>query len=905
LATRVFEIARELDVTSKQVLEKCRAEGLDIKNHMSSVSAGLEATIREWFSEAQSATAVETTKHVNIAKAREEARKQRRRRKNKAEGAPGGVEEASAETQVAVAEAPPTETPVEAEAAADQTPTAEAPPETKEDQTVSTDETQAEAPPAEAPEQLEPQAPPEGETPGEEQAEAPAAPTEPEKPEEPEEPPETVKPAGPQVVPKPARLKGPRVVRVERPDFGTLQRRPKPSPRADLAKEAQPPADKKGKPGTARDEERRGKKFKRRSPRRRGGRSADSGEKLREWRNQDLLERSERLAAAGGGLRRRRASVSRGRRQLSAKMGKIEIAEPITIKSFSAATGIRSAQIIKRLMSEGVMATINQVIGRELAEAVAMDYDIELVVERARSVEEELLEKLQARGSGQMHTRAPVVTFLGHVDHGKTSLLDRIRNTAVAEGEAGGITQHMGAYRYDKDDVQVVFLDTPGHEAFTAMRARGANMTDVVVLVVAADDGVMPQTVEAINHARAAKVPIVVALNKIDLPNANVQRALGQLAERDLQPREWGGDVEVIRTSATTGEGIENLVELLSLEAELLELKAETDAPASGFVIEAEMNPGRGVLARLLIRNGTLKVGDMLLAGKGFGRVRQILDDRGRSVEQSGPATPVEVSGLDEVPDAGDRFYVTENIDQARRITEERRHEARMEELAAVQPKTLEDIFSRISAGQANVLPVIVKADVQGSVEALIGSLNKLGTDEVSVNVLHSGVGGISAGDVTLAEASEAMVIGFNVVPDASARQQAEEHGVRVRLYRVIYDIIEDIRKAMEEGLAPEIREETLGRAEIRQTFKVSRVGTVAGCFVTDGIAARNAHVRIIRDSIVVEDDRSLESLRRFKDDAREVRAGLECGLKIAGYDDVKEGDVLEFYQQVEVARTL
>ncbi|MGB2824875.1 MAG: translation initiation factor IF-2, partial [Phycisphaerae bacterium] len=655
------------------------------------------------------------------------------------------------------------------------------------------------------------------------------------------------------------------------------------------------------------------KKGKRRSPRRRSttGRSADSGagERLKEWRERDLQERSARLAAAaGGGLRRHRASVSRkdlGLGGPAVKAGRVEIVEPISVKSLSAATGLKSAVIIRKLMERGTLATVNQTVGVELAEAIIADFDIELVVRRAKTAEEELVERLAAREVGGKQPRAPVVTFLGHVDHGKTSLLDRIRHTAVAPGEAGGITQHIGAYRYDMEDKHVVFLDTPGHEAFTAMRARGANMTDVVVLVVAADDGVMPQTVEAISHARAAEVPIVVALNKIDVPNANVQRAMGQLAEKKLQPREWGGDIEVIQTSAETGQGIGELVEVLSLEAELLELTAEPHAPATGYVIEAEMDPGRGALARLLIRNGTLKVGNILLAGRGYGRIRQIKDDKGKEIDQAGPSTPVEVAGLDEAPAAGDRFYIVHDIDDARQVAEDRRQRARAEHLGTSTRVTLEGLLSQIEAGEVSEVPLIVKADVQGSIEALRGSLEKLSTGEIRVNILHAAVGGISTGDVTLAEASGAIIIGFNVVPDAAARQLAERAGVDIRAYRVIYDIVDDMRSVLEGGLAPEIREETLGRAEVRQVFKVSRVGSIAGCYVTDGLVSRSCLVRITRDNIVVEDERSLDSLRRFKDDAREVRAGLECGLKISGYDDIKEGDILEFYQKVEVARKL
>ncbi len=942
MATRIFELARDLDVTSKVVLDKCRAEGLDIKNHMSTVSAGLEATIREWFSEDAPATAVETAEHVDLDTAHEEARKQRRKRGRKPEpetaeaepeehhaGEPeeGEPAEPAVAEQEFPAEAEETER-VEAPEAAEEAPAGEEAPaevaaevEAPASETEVEEETEAAA--AEEAEVAEPAeaAVAAAETPVEE--DQAAAETEGEVEEEAEregdeeaeadeEEDEDVQPAGPQVVPKPAKLKGPRVVRVERPDYV-----PAPPPRSSSRSSAPVPSAGRmprtggtGPGGGGRGGEEKGKgkgKSKRRSPRRRGGRSADSGERLREWREKDLKERSARLAAAGGGLRRHRASVSRGRgeREPIAKGGRVEIEEPITIKALSAATGIKAGDIIKRLMQEGILATINETIDREQAEAIAADYGIELLVEEARSAEEELVEEFEAREQGELTSRAPVVTFLGHVDHGKTSLLDHIRQTSVASGEAGGITQHIGSYRYDVGDRHVVFLDTPGHEAFTAMRARGANMTDVVVLVVAADDGVMPQTVEAISHAKAAGVPIVVALNKIDLPNANVNRVMGQLAEHELQPQEWGGDTEVIQTSAETGEGIDSLLETLSLEAELLELKAEADAPATGFVIESEMDPGRGVLGRLLVRNGTLKVGDIVLAGAGYGRVRQIVDSQGREIESAGPSTPVEIAGLDEIPEAGDRFYILDDLDRAREISEERRQQTRAKELASAPGRTLQDLLSQIEAGEANELPLIVKADVQGSLEAIRGQLEKLNTDEVRVNLLHTAVGGISTGDVSLAEASGAIIIGFDVVADATARQQAEAKGVEIRSYRVIYDLIEDVRKALEEGLEPEIREETLGRAEVRQLFKVSRVGTIAGCYVTDGTVSRNARCRIIRNNVVVEDERTLESLKRFKDDVRDVRNGMECGLKIAGYDDIKEGDILEFYRQVEVSRTL
>ncbi|RKY26085.1 MAG: translation initiation factor IF-2 [Planctomycetota bacterium] len=886
LATRVFELARELGVTSKVVLHKCRAEGIDLKNHMTALSAGLEETIREWFSaDGGEHHAVETTEHIDLVEAKKKAAKARRRRSKKTEAA-----EAETPAKV-VAVTEPVE--VEAESSDEQ-----ALPEV------------AEKKPAPEPVAEEPA--------------VAAVVEEPPVEEEEQEPPEQkpVLPAGPQVVPRPAQLKGPRVIRVEKPDYA-----PRPQPRQSapgqfaprggrrrslLDERMQQESAAQAGPGTGKG---KGKKFSKstktskRSPRRKTGSRAESGEKLQEWRNKDVAERAERIA--GAAHRRRRYTIGGGGRVSQAgggaKTGKVEIQEPMTIKNLSATTGVKSGEIIKKLMASGTLATINQTISTEQAEAVMLEFDIELVVAKAQSVEDELMVRLDARDKGKLTGRAPVVTFLGHVDHGKTSLLDRIRKTEVASSEAGGITQAMGAHRHDFEDKHVVFLDTPGHEAFTAMRARGANMTDVVVLVVAADDGVMPQTVEAINHAKAAGVPIVVALNKIDVPNANVQRALGQLAEHDLQPREWGGDTEVIKTSAETGEGIDELVELLSLEAEILELQAEPEAPARGFVVESRMDPGRGVLATLLNIDGTMKVGDIILAGRGYGRVRQIYDDKGKTLKQAGPSMPVLITGLDEVPEAGDRFFVVSDIDEARSVAEHRRSEARTKSLAALAsaPSNLEELFGKIEAGEATEIPVILKADVQGSIEAIVGSLNKLNTEEVRVNILHCGVGGISTGDVTLAEASGAMIIGFNVVADSQARKLAEDQKIEIRRYRVIYDIIEDCHLALEQGLAPEIKEESLGRAEIRQTFKVSRLGTVAGCYVTEGVVQRGAKVRIIRNSVVVEDDRVLDSLKRVKDDAREVKAGLECGLKIAGYNDIKEGDVLEFYKTVEIARTL
>ncbi|MCY2924540.1 MAG: translation initiation factor IF-2 N-terminal domain-containing protein [Planctomycetota bacterium] len=599
---RVFELARELAVTSKVMLDKCRAEGIELKNHMAALSAGLEATIREWFSEGSAATAVETSEHIDLEQARAAASKSRRRRGKGAEEDALSPEAPAPEPAEPAEPASPAEAPEAPEAPAPVEPLVEAL------------EPVAQAPEAPAP---APDVAPVEEA-------APPPPLEPPPPPVVEKP--KIVPAGHRLIPRPAILKGPTVIRVERADIIPLPRRggPRrnttgatagPVPAAETPRKR--PAAKPGLtpapvPGGEDDKTKKRK----RSPRRRTGRSAEGGQLIQEWRNQDILERTERLAAAtGGGLRRHRSSVP-GKKAVTPvttiQTGRVEIEEPVTIKNLSAVTGVKAPDLLKKLLQKGVMATINTALDNETAETLMMDWNIELAVVKAKTREQNLLAPFEVEPTGEKERRAPVVTFLGHVDHGKTSLLDRIRTTRVAAGEAGGITQHIGAYRYDKDDKHVVFLDTPGHEAFTAMRARGANMTDVVVLVVAADDGVMPQTAEAISHAKAAGVPIVVALNKVDLPNANVQKALGQLAEHGLSTRAWGGTTEVIHTSAATGEGIDTLLETLSLEADILELQAIVDAPASGYVIESQLDPGRGAVARLLIRNGTLHPGDVL-----------------------------------------------------------------------------------------------------------------------------------------------------------------------------------------------------------------------------------------------------------------------------------------------------
>ena len=636
---------------------------------------------------------------------------------------------------------------------------------------------------------------------------------------------------------------------------------------------------------------------------------------------QDLRDRQARLDGSSGFMRSHRQPVGRGGSSTSSGGGQrverrpgevqqIHVAEPLTIKELSAATGVKAVDIIKKLFLGGTMATINSAIDREKAIETMMEFDIDLVVDEAKSAAEIIEERFKDRERLDERRRAPIVTILGHVDHGKTSLLDRIRSTNIAAGEAGGITQSTRAFTVPvkSGDVNrvVTFIDTPGHEAFTNMRARGAKVTDIVVLVVSAVDGVMPQTIESINHAKAAGVPIVVALNKIDRPDANeatIRRTLGQLAEHGLNSVEWGGETEVVKTSATRGDGIQELLEILDYQAELLALTADFKGNARGTVLEASVEEGRGPVARVLVQEGCLKKGDFIVIGRGYGRVRDIINDRGERITEALPSTPVAISGVDELPDAGDKAFVVASLRAAEEAAEERRRIDRERELAA--PKiTLDNIFKHLEKQGKKELALVVKADVQGSVEALKGMLAKLPAEEVTISVKSASAGGINEGDVTLASATNAIIVGFNVTSSGKARQMAESKGIEIRMYEVIYDLIDDVLKAAKGMLAPELKLEVLGHAEVRQVFKISKVGAIAGCYVTDGVVERNAQIRVTRDGIVVEKDRRLEQLKRFKDDAKEVRAGQECGMKIVGYDDIKVGDVLECYKTVEVRRS-
>jgi translation initiation factor IF-2 len=594
----------------------------------------------------------------------------------------------------------------------------------------------------------------------------------------------------------------------------------------------------------------------------------------------------------------------------SAPEGPVMISEGMTLREFAEKLGVKSGDLIKALFQRGMMANINQVLEPDLAQELANELGVETMVV---SFEEEVQLKAEQEAAGtaadgqsaRRVPRGPVVTIMGHVDHGKTSLLDAIRKSRVTESEFGGITQHIGAYHVDVNGRKIVFIDTPGHEAFTMMRARGAKATDIVVLVVAADDGVMPQTIEAIDHARAAKVPLVVAINKIDKANANLDRVKKELSDRGLTPEDWGGDTVMVPISALKKEGIPELMDMILLTSDLLDLKASPEIPAQGVVLEARKEVGRGTVASVLVQNGTLKVGDVFVSGATWGRVRSMSDDLGVRAKEAGPATPVEVTGFTEVPDAGDLFQVLGDEAQARGIAEFRAQEERRKGLSPSAGRmSLEQLFSRIQEGDVKELPVVLKADVQGSVEVLRDALPKVNTDKVKLNVILSGVGAISTNDVLLASASKAIIVGFNVRPERSAVDLAEKEEVDIRLHTVIYELIDELRKAMTGLLDPTFREVASGRAEVRDTFKVPKVGTIAGCHVIEGVIPRTALIRLLRDNRVIYEGK-IASLRRFKDDVSEVRSGFDCGIGIDRFQDVKPGDVIEAYLKEEVAPVL
>ena len=577
-------------------------------------------------------------------------------------------------------------------------------------------------------------------------------------------------------------------------------------------------------------------------------------------------------------------------------------AETITVKDLSERIGKPVSEIIKKLLLLGIIASINNELDYDTAQLVCSEFDVELELKLAETAEEALEAEDTEDDEASLVKRPPVVTIMGHVDHGKTSLLDYIRKAHVTAGEAGGITQHIGAYTVTINGETITFLDTPGHEAFTAMRARGAQVTDIAILVVAADDGVMPQTIEAINHAKAANVPTIVAINKIDKNTANADRIKQELTEYGLVAEEWGGDTIMVPVSAITGEGVDTLLEMILLVAEMQNLRANPNRKARGAIIEAQLDKGRGPVATVLIKNGTLKIGDTIVAGTAYGHVRAMVNDRGERVKAAGPSEPVEVIGFNDVPSAGDTFSAVNDDRLSRQVAEERKDKLRAALIKNSSKASLDDLFSQISAGQTKELNLIIKADVQGSVEAVKQSLEKLSNDEVRVRAIHGGVGAITETDVMLASASNAIIIGFNVRHDNAVRDIAERENVDIRLYRVIYNAIEDVEKAMKGLLAPQYKETILGRAQVRQTFKVSGVGTIAGCYVTEGKIQRNATARLLRDNVVITEAK-IDSLKRYKDDAREVGANFECGIGLERFNDIKEGDVIECFTMEEVER--
>lgn len=647
-----------------------------------------------------------------------------------------------------------------------------------------------------------------------------------------------------------------------------------------------------------------------RKPRSRLARNAPSGRGKQRNHNLSLadLESESGVSRRRGGRKKIKSAHSEHSKHgfempTERKIREVGILDMISVADLAQQMSVKSGEVIKELMKLGVMATINQMIDRDTATLVVEEFGHGVKHLSVDALEERLEEALSQHG-GSEEPRAPVVTVMGHVDHGKTSLLDYIRKSKVASGEAGGITQHIGAYHVETDRGMISFLDTPGHAAFTAMRARGAKSTDIVILVVAADDGVMPQTEEAVKHAKAANVPIIVAVNKMDKAGADPERVKSELAAKDVIPEDWGGDTQFIQVSAHTGEGVDDLLDAVLLQAEVLELTAARDVPAQGIVIESRLDKGRGPVASLLIQSGTLRKGDIVLAGLQFGRVRAMLDENGKPINEAGPSIPVEILGLDATPAAGDIFAVVESEKRAREVADFRQEKTREMKMQRQQAAKLDNMFESMTAGDRQTLNVVVKADVRGSLEALQSSLMEIGNEEVQVNIVTGGVGGITETDVNLAVTSGAVVFGFNVRADNAARRLVESEGVDLRYYNVIYDVIDDVKAALTGMLAPELREDIVGIAEVRDVFRSPKFGQVAGCMVIEGTVHRSKPIRVLRDSIVIYQG-ELESLRRFKDDANEVRNGVECGIGVKNYTDVKVGDLIEVYEVKEIARTL
>ncbi len=671
----------------------------------------------------------------------------------------------------------------------------------------------------------------------------------------------------------------------------------------DTAQPVAPPAPPPAEP--ARGAEKAGKKSKRKRD--------EDGERGRHGRRELHVatdKRGQRPGKAGRKAGRRVAAAASAdsqhafQRPTAPVVKEVQVPESISVGDLAQRMSVKAGELIKALMKMGMMVTINQVLDQETAMLLVEEMGHTAVVQKQEDVEEVILTASEEEQPGELVSRAPVVTIMGHVDHGKTSLLDYIRATRVAAGEAGGITQHIGAYHVETDQGMISFLDTPGHAAFSAMRARGAQATDIVILVVAADDGVMPQTKEAIQHSRAAGVPIVVAVNKMDKPEANPDRVMQELVAEEVVPEDWGGDVQFVKVSAKTGEGIDKLLEAILLQSEVLELKAVADGLARGIIVESSLDKGRGPVATVLVQSGTLKRGDAVVSGTEYGRVRAMFDENGHSVREAGPSIPVQVLGLSAAPSAGDDLVALADERKAREVAELRRVRQRDSRLAEQKAAKLDQLFSQMSAGEVTYVNLIVKADVQGSVEALRESLLKIETDEAKVRIVASGVGGITESDANLAATSNAIVIGFNVRADATARRVIEEHGLDLRYYSIIYEVIDDVKKAISGLLSPIIKEEIIGLAEVKDVFRSSKLGAIAGCIVVEGAVKRHNPIRVLRDNVVIYEG-ELESLRRFKDDVNEVKAGVECGIGVKNYNDVRPGDHIEVFERTEIAREI
>ena len=947
---RITQLAKDIGVAAKDIIDKCEREGVEgVTTPQATVPLGLAETIKEWFGGGASSTATETSEHVDVEALREKAKRAAPKKRKKTDDAEAAEPAPSAAPAPSAGAAPVSPTvPVApskdgttsvARAPAPPSKPAADPPKPAVETGSAAGTTRAPIGPTESAPAIMPGAPSRGSPtaslsapPGAPPSAgggpaAPALPRVTAPPPRPPAPPKPIVPAPMNVPTRPVRprnpgeqlqqpaktaLSGPKVIRVEQADqiaaprprspFGSSRppvgRGPAGGGGAGIVRPGGPGSAGGGGAGSRRPAE--------------SGRSGRAGPAQRDkFRDRDLEEKKRQMEGADGYFKRhsavRRPTGPAPTRAVAKPQGPIRVPDPVSVKELSEISGVKVAEIMKRFLLAGNPITINAALDGEQAMEVMMDFGVEVEIDRTKTASEEIVERFADRQRMDERARPPVVTILGHVDHGKTTLLDRIRSTNVAAGEAGGITQSTRAFQVHVNiggqKRPITFIDTPGHEAFTAMRARGARVTDIVVLVVDAVDGIMPQTVESINHAHAAKVAMIVALNKIDRPEFSeqgLQKIYGQMAANELNPVPWGGSVEVAQVSGLKGTGVDDLLSLIALQADVLELKADWGGHAQGTVLEARMEEGRGAVAQLLVQEGTLKRGDFVVVGRAFGRVRDIVDDHGERVQSADPTTPVAVSGIDMLPDAGDKFYVVDSLAAAEQAALERRAHERERELSA--PKvTLDNIFETMAKSKRKELPLVVKADVQGSVETLKAVLGKIKADDVTISIKHAAVGGINESDVELASTTGAVIVGFNVTSSGKARQLAEVRKVDLRMYDIIYQLTEDMDKAVRGLLEPEVRLQVLGHAEVRAVFKISKVGAVAGCYVTDGTIERNAQIRVTRDGIVVEKDRRLEQLRRFKDDAKEVRAGNECGMKINGYDDIREGDILECYRTTMV----